>query len=398
MIDVILATPELTGEPELVTAAPACGVHVVRRCVDAVDLIAAAAVDECLAVVLSAGLPRLSGDVVARLGSRTVIGIARDPLDSTMLDGLGVLRVLAEEPDPSSTWRAVRDLVVAGCAGSPPPDANGVWTTGVWAPEVEPPRAVSAGALIAVWGPIGSPGRTTIAMGVSEALAEAGRRVCLVDADTYGPSIAMELGIAADSGGIVRACRLADSGILDESSVLSSTRRVRGTWHVLAGVPTADRWSELNPASVDRVWQSLREAFDVTVVDVGFCLEQETAAAAWSRRRNVAALSAVATSDHLVAVADGSARGAARLATAWATLESASSAPATIVRNRSRRHSSQWDEAVTQFGISGRICIIPSDAKAVEACWSRGRSLGEVARRSPLRRSLRGLAGELMSG
>ncbi|HAN70940.1 MAG TPA: hypothetical protein DCQ36_05050, partial [Actinobacteria bacterium] len=52
-----------------------------------------------------------------------------------------------------------------------------------------------SGRLVAVWGPMGAPGRTTIAVGIAEALAERGARVCLIDADTYAPSVALALGL-----------------------------------------------------------------------------------------------------------------------------------------------------------------------------------------------------------
>jgi len=67
VIAILLAVPDLEGEAELVAQAPAAGLRVVRRCVDAVDLFAAAAADVTPAIVLSAGLPRLERDAVERM-------------------------------------------------------------------------------------------------------------------------------------------------------------------------------------------------------------------------------------------------------------------------------------------------------------------------------------------
>ena len=399
MIDVILAAAELRQEPDLIAGASAAGVRVVRRCVDAVDLLAAAAVDTVVAVVVSAGLSRLSADVVGRLGpTRQVIGLAEDPLDSTALDGYGVRTVVPIAAVADETWRSIR-TALAGSARAA--DEYGVWTTGVWSDDGAPAqRADVAGQVIIVWGPIGSPGRTTLAMGLSEAIAESGRRVCLVDADTYAPSIALTLGIAEDSGGLLGACRLAENGLLDESSVVAATRRIRGSWHVLAGIPAAKRWQELSPSALGRVWDCVRGAFGVTVIDIGFCIEDDPSPAAWVRRRNCAAVSALAAADHVVVVADASAMGAARLISAWPALTDATSLPTTIVRNRSdgRRSSAAWDDALRRFGVAASVRAVPADAKSLDFCWSRGRSLGERARRSPLRRSLNGLAAEVVSG
>ncbi len=403
MIDLVLATPELSHESTLVASAAINGVRLLRRCVDAVDLLAAASVDTSVPVVVSAGLPRLSADVIARLGSdRCIVGIAGDPLDATMLDGFGVRTVVPSDANADAMWHAIRDAVsFAGPPGVATLVPPGVWTTGVWS-ETDPqpePAIAAAGTVIAVWGAMGAPGRTTVAMALSESLAVGDRRVCLVDADTYAPSISIALGLVDESGGLLRACRQADNGMLDGGGVITSTRLIRGSWHVLTGLPRAERWSELTPTALDRVWSSLRAAFDVTVIDVGFCLEDDDAPAAWARRRNAAALSALATADHAIAVADSSAAGAARLVAAWpAFCAAAVTTSVTVVRNRTtRRHALGWVDALQEFGIAARVHTVPSDTKAVNACWSRGRSLGEGARRSPMRRSLNGLARELMS-
>lgn len=401
MIDLILAAPDLRHEPALVSSAAANGIRLLRRCVDAVDLLAAASVDTSVALVVSAGLPRLSADVVVRLGStRCIVGLASDPLDAAMLDGLGIPHVLSVDESADGMWRAIRDALSARLTDETTVALSGVWTTGVWTEPDESPTVSADGLVIAVWGPMGAPGRTTVATALSEALAVGGRRVCLVDADTYAPSIGLALGMLDEFGGLVRACRQAENGMLDGASVTSVSRRVSGSWNVLTGVPRADRWPELTPSALDRVWQSLRAAFDVTVVDIGFCIEDDDSPAAWARRRNAAAVSALATADHALAVACATSAGAARLVAAWPEFSAAAvTAPVTVVRNRvGRRQASGWTDALLEFGVSARVHAIPSDTKSVDACWSRGRSLGEGARRSPMRRSINGLARDLMSG
>ena len=189
--------------------------------------------------------------------------------------------------------------------------------------------------MIAVWGPMGAPGRTTIAIGVAEALAESGRRVCLVDADTYAPSVAMALGIVEEASGLIVACRHADNGSLSPAAMGGLVRQVRPGWVVLGGLSRPDRWPDLRAGALDRVWAACRESFDVTVVDIGFCLEIDESAGPWSRSRNAAALTALAAADQVVAVADASASGAARVAHAWSDLGArAPTARLALVRNR----------------------------------------------------------------
>ena len=110
MTVVLLAVPGLAQEPDLVVAAPARGLQVRRRCVDAVDLLAAAATDPEATVVVSASLPRLSADAVERMavGGRRVVGLAAGTSDADVLRALGVVDVVLVGPTPAATARAAR--------------------------------------------------------------------------------------------------------------------------------------------------------------------------------------------------------------------------------------------------------------------------------------------------
>jgi MinD-like ATPase involved in chromosome partitioning or flagellar assembly len=392
---ILLAVPELADEPQLVGQAAAAGLRVVRRCVDAVDLLAAAATSTDTIAVLSAGLPRLNADVVARLGAgRLVVGLARDDAAAEALAGLGVAVVVRAAPSAAQTMTLVADACRSGLEIG----AAGVWSTRCWAPaDDEPPRV--SGRLVVVWGPMGSPGRTTVALGVSEALAGDGRSVCLVDADTYAPTVTLALGLVEEVSGLLLACRHAEHGSLGEDSLMSACCRVRPRWHVLGGLSDPQRWSELRAGALDRVWSACRETFDVTVVDVGFCLEDDTSPGAWARQRNSAALSVVPGADHVLAVAGSDVVGAARLVTAWpALMELAESEAVTVVRNRAEGGRRDWAAAVRAGGVAAPVLEVPSDAKALAACWAGGRSLREGARRSRARRALDSVAAAAVSG
>ena len=406
MTPVLLAVPDLHQEPELVARSPSAGVRIVRRCVDAVDLFAAAAADHEPAVVVSAGLPRLERDPIERMsGGRLVVGLATGDTDHARLTALGVHVVVRCAPDADSTLAALRAVLLQG-------RDVGVWRTGVWSDEVPPTKSSSdddavqrvvqrSGRIVAVWGPVGAPGRTTVALGVAEALADGDRTVALVDADTYGPSVALALGLVDDASGLAVACRHADNGTLSEASLMSTAHRLRQDWYVLGGIGRPDRWADLRPAALDRVWAACRSAFDVTVVDVGFCLEGDDGTA-WASRRNAAGISALGAADQVLAVAESSSLGAARLIAGWSAATSAAPlAEFRVVQNRSRgrfrEHAERWSDGVRELGISAPIHPVPLDARAAQRTWSTGRSLGERARLSPLRRALGAVAQSAVS-
>src|SRR5690554_4546852 len=65
------------------------------------------------------------------------------------------------------------------------------------------------GQVIAVWGPAGSPGRTTLAANIAAELAAAEHTVALADVDTHSGSVAPTLGLLDEAPGFAAACRLA---------------------------------------------------------------------------------------------------------------------------------------------------------------------------------------------
>lgn len=393
MIAVLLAAPGLEQEPDIVVAAPTRGITVLRRCVDTVDLLAAAAADPHAHVVLSATLPRLSADAVDRMGGATrVVGLCGSESDERRLRELGAGTVVRVADSAVGTV----DRLVAACGPGTPGQA-GVWTSIPSMGEPDPARG-RGGRLIAVWGPMGAPGRTTVALGLAEVLAEQGHRVCAVDADTYAPSMALALGVVEDTSGLLVACRQAESGVLTDGRLTGLTRRVTDRWHLLGGLAAAERWPELRAGALDRVWAACREEFDVTVVDVGFCLERDDAGA-WARQRNATALTALAAADHVVAVADASAVGVARLAAAWPALEgAATSVPATVVRNRGGHRDREWSRAVAACGVRAPVHDLPADPRRVGRSWARGLTLREAARRSPVRGALAEVARSVLAG
>ncbi|MCX6424785.1 MAG: hypothetical protein NTV96_09730 [Actinobacteria bacterium] len=126
MTTIILAAAGFAGESALVAGAPAAGITVARRSLDAADLLAAAATDPTMPIVLNGHVPRISPDIIARLlgGKRTVIGLSSDEADSHLLRVLGVSRVVQIQAAADLTMRAVAAEILHGAAG--------VWDTGNW--------------------------------------------------------------------------------------------------------------------------------------------------------------------------------------------------------------------------------------------------------------------------
>ncbi|MGY3567543.1 AAA family ATPase [Sinomonas sp. RB5] len=388
-------------------------VTVVRRCSELAELVAACQTGLARAAVIAGATQEVTATLVDRLGAVGValVGLTDDDAERVRLAGLGVLA--ASEAVPAQDLaRLIGQAVEAAAALGPgrpgssfalagaPPTFGADADADAEDPE-EGPEPGELGQIIAVWGPIGSPGRTTIAVNCAAELAADGRSVILVDADTYGSSVAAALGLLDDSAGLAQACRLADQGLLDRASlerVASPVVTGAGTLRVLTGLTRADRWPELRAAAFGSVLERCRELAEFVVVDPGFCLEadEELSFDTMAPRRNGAALRALELADRVLAVGSADSIGMPRLVRALADLEQAvPGAVPTVVFNRLRASAvgrfpeRALRDAWERFGPGLPIAaMVPHDAEAADAALLAGQVLLEAAPESAMRHSI----------
>ena len=263
------------------------------------------------------------------------------------------------------------------------------------------PTEATPGRVVAVWGPTGAPGRTTVAIGVADEAARLGVPTLLVDADTYGGAVAQLLGLLDEASGLASAARLADTGRLDRTSLAALARTIPPRLRVLTGLSRPDRWPEVGPDAMTDVLDQARTLCPLTVVDCGFCLEQDeelvfdTAAP----RRNGATLATLEAADTVLAVGAADPVGLQRLIRGLASLrELAPSVEPEVVVNRVRRGpvpgdpGTQVAAALERFaGVRG-VRSLPYDRAAADRALAEGRTLAEVAEKSRLRTALIELA------
>jgi MinD-like ATPase involved in chromosome partitioning or flagellar assembly len=407
-LSVITAIADPRWEADLVAGlSRADGVAVVRRCVDVADLLATASAGIASAVVASADLRRLDRDVVTRLDLMgvAVLALVRpdDAEAEQTLRRLGVTHLIGAD---APTEEVVVRMRAAVDAMSP---AHAPATT---APSEAPPGepddgepAEGVGRLIAVWGPAGAPGRTTVAIGLAAELAAAGDEVVLVDADVYGGTIAPALGVLDDIAGFASACRLANAGRLDGAALAGLARGVGDRLRVLTGIARADRWDEVRPSAAAAVLALARTVSAYVVVDCGFCLEEdeELAYDTVAPQRNGATLTALRAADTVVAVGTADPVGLQRLVRGLAELrEAAPGAEPVVVVNRVRARAvgpgdpcAQVGEALRRFASVTPDAFVPLDQPAVDRAVMRARTLVEAAPSSPARHALAALAAQL---
>ena len=322
MIDCLLAAPDLAIEPELVSRAADFDLRILRRCLDAADLLAACAVEPQLPIILTPGLPRLTRDLVSRLSAdRLLVGIAEDQRRAQQLLSLGIdTCVLTRSPE--HTLLDICGVLHGGMPSQISSPHQGVWSTGTWnAPTPSPPstvlshghgRSQALGSVLSVWGAPGSPGRTTATLMLGRLLAAEGKSVCLIDADTTAPSLLQLCGIAESASSLVVACRFAERDSLDVGRMTQTAIGIDGRLFALGGIGHSDQWGDVRAPALSAVIKICRLAYDITIIDVGFGLERRHAVDLMTRRRFEAATSAVDDADALLAVVQSTPLGLSR--------------------------------------------------------------------------------------
>lgn len=261
-----------------------------------------------------------------------------------------------------------------------------------------PPR----GRVIAVWGPHGAPGRTTMAIEVAGELARDGRRVGLVDADTHAPSLAMLAGLPDEGPGFAAACRAAERGALTVAE-LERISLPLGDVCVLTGINRPGRWPELTATRVDEALRRGRAWVDDLVVDFAAPLErdEEIVSDLDGPRRNAATLAALAAADVVIAVVAADPVGVARFVRAYPDLRATvGAAPIHVVVNKTRSSTlgidarTQVRRTLARYTGVAECWFIPWDPKAADAAVLQAQPVGRIAPRSALCSAVRRFVGE----
>lgn len=381
---IALALP-LEAEDRLAADAQLHGHEIVARCSTAQELasrIDAASPD----VVIAAATERhLTGRLLAvcdEAGVR-ILALVGGEVDRRHAASVG----LYEMAPTDATWPQI-ETALAGLRRNPMMDAT-----------AKPPGD-RQGIVIAVWGPAGSPGRTTLAINIAAEIAAAGYSVALGDVDTHSASVAPALGMLDEAPGFAAACRLAGANSLSLAELERIGQRYpsgHSSFWVLTGIGRASRWPELSDARVTATIAQCRKWVDFTVLDTGFSLEsdEEISSDIFSPRRNAASIAALREADRVVAVGAADPVGLSRFLRAHVDLiETVAEGRVVVVMNKIRASvvglnpAAQVAQTLYRFGGIDSAAMIPYDRAGLDAAILSGKTLADVAPRSPVRTAI----------
>jgi len=342
-------------------------------------------------VLVGAARATLAAELLAACDERGIrlIALAAGDADRAHAAQLGLHEVL----DRSAGWPEVEALVSGGV---PVPSRLGDVAPGT--------RRTSE--VIAVWGPAGAPGRTTIALNLAAEIAAAGHSVALVDADPYGGAIAPSLGLLDEAPGFASACRLAGGDALDRVELQRIAQRYsapRASFDVFTGLVGPSRWPELAHDRVTSTIQAIGDRSEFVVIDTGFSLErdEELTSDQFAPRRNAATFASLSAADRVVAVGLADPVGLSRLLRGHGDLvDLVEPDRIDVIVNRVRSGAlgidahAQVRQTLRRFAGIADSTLLPHDGRATDAAILTARTLRDAAPRSPLRAALREYALE----
>ena len=256
------------------------------------------------------------------------------------------------------------------------------------------------GKILTVWGTHGAPGRSTIAFNLAALAAQKGQSVCLIDADTYAPSLDALMALEDAGSGLAIICSDADRAQLDEKKAGAIMERVplkQGFFDFLSGITSASRWPEVRARAFSEVLGWLKPRYDIIICDVAASIEmdEELTFDGPAPRRNAATLTALAESDRVIVVGEADVVGLPRLINLAREVQERPDlmAPGASMQywlNRSRREAAGFNpEAKMRDNWSRYLSVplngvIPYERKMMDRLRRNGEALLEVAPRHAL--------------
>lgn len=375
---IVWCCPGIPDEDRILASVRARGWIVARRCIDAADVWGAVSIEPDSVVIASTSVQRLEPAIWTEIcSSAAAVFVLRSPGDlNPTYAGLGHQEIPADRAS---------DLLVHALATHTPSRTQSHGEGGV---------------VVCVWGTAGAPGRSTIALGLADAWSRAGLRACVIDADTYGPSVAHSLALVEPASGLLLACKHADHGSLNDEALSRALRSIRPGLDILTGLEEASRWPEIRPDSFARVVSECRSHFDVTIVDIHDCIEETSDPVTGMRgERNGVARASLGIADQVIVVARPDPVGVARLVRALTHVErSDSDTQPLVVLNRVRRgvDVTEVKAVLARVGSPMTVAQVPEDS-IVSRAAIRGSLLSEMRSRSAARTRLRALARSILA-
>ncbi len=233
----------------------------------------------------------------------------------------------------------------------------------------------SAGQIIAIWGPAGSPGRSTLALCLAVTLARRDQRVMVVDGDSYAPSLAPMLGLHETQSGVQSLSRHARLETVEAKALEACAVHYPlggQSLSVVTGLNSPAHYVDCGSLAWSLALTTLRAAGYTLVVDLAAPLLQLPGEVIGGPMRNALTLATLDVADRVLVVANPTPLSILRLSRDWPRLnELADAASIDVCLNNvpasDQRSIDESVHALWQFTGHDETTVFPSDR-----LWSAG--------------------------
>jgi hypothetical protein len=227
----------------------------------------------------------------------------------------------------------------------------------------------SAGQIIAIWGPAGSPGRSTLALCLAATLARRNQQVMVVDGDSCAPSLATMLGLHETQSGVQSLSRHARLETVEAKALEACAVHYSlggESFSVVTGLNSPAHYVDCGSLAWSLVLNTLRAAGHTVVVDLAAPLLQLPGETIGGPMRNALTLTTLEVADRVLAVANPTPLSILRLSRDWPRLaELADAGSIDVCLNKApandQRSIDESLHALWQFTGNDETTVFPSD-------------------------------------
>ena len=258
--------------------------------------------------------------------------------------------------------------------------------------------AESLGKVVVFWSAAGSPGRTALAAAFACELSKTGRRVLVIDADTYAPSMIQHFGFDQNYSGLSAAVRAADQARLDDATferLLLTFEIQKHSVQLLAGLTMVNRWPEIGFERIRALADFAKARFDFVVIDIASNIETGVVDGSLLSERNSTAIGALSIADQVVAVAAADLVSLNRFIWAWQSLRELKLNAAFKVLVNRLNQSALGKKAAAEISTSIRTLaevevdgFIDEDHALFARALAEGHPVALVGRNSPAKQAI----------
>lgn len=249
--------------------------------------------------------------------------------------------------------------------------------------------------IFAVWGPHGSPGKSTIALNLAFEISQT-KRTLLVDLDLTAPAQSLLLGINEPAPGLTAVARLIRQGRFNAEELQRLSIQIKhksSKLRLLPGLSTPNRWNEITEDTVIQLFRIAKLDFECIVLDLSSSLEENLITPQSPTTRNGATRAALTHATQIVTVIKNTKVSLQNYANQFIELQNLNKTRHLVIN---MAENDKLPNVIKQLTKESVVQKIPRDETSLILAESQGLPLSITRRKSLARIAILSLAHRLL--